>query len=121
MQTKTRRKGLGLGSDRNPERHAAVVEHVSDPPAQTSRQRCFDHDTCTLPLLRPGLLPRWALSAMGKYHYDESGNMASMFVITFLSLVLIPLSLSFSPFSRGELASIALVTCPISPPISLRE
>lgn len=40
---------------------------------------------------------------MGKYHYDESGNMASMFVLTFLALILVPLSLSFSPFSRGEL------------------
>ena len=94
---------------------------MSDPPAQTSRQRCFDHDTCTLPFLSPGLLPRWAFSTMGKYHYDESGNMASMFVITFLSLVLIPLSLSFSPFSRGELASIARVTCPISPLFQRRK
>lgn len=49
---------------------------------------------------------RWGPATMGKYHYDESGNMAAMFVLTFLAIVLIPLSLSFSPFSRGKLAGI---------------
>jgi translocation protein SEC63 len=44
---------------------------------------------------------------MGKYHYDESGNMAAYFVLTFLAIVLIPLSLSFTPTSSsGELAAI---------------
>ncbi|KAJ7132074.1 translocation protein sec63 [Mycena epipterygia] len=33
----------------------------------------------------------------GEYHYDEAGNMAAYFVITFLSLVLIPLTYSLVP------------------------
>lgn len=31
---------------------------------------------------------------MAQYHYDEGGNMAAYFLITFLSLVLIPMTLS---------------------------
>jgi translocation protein SEC63 len=31
---------------------------------------------------------------MAKYHYDEAGNMAAYFLLTFLALILIPFSLS---------------------------
>ena len=31
---------------------------------------------------------------MADYHYDESGNMAAYFLITFLFVVLVPLTLS---------------------------
>jgi translocation protein SEC63 len=31
---------------------------------------------------------------MANYHYDEAGNMAAYFLITFLAIILIPLTLS---------------------------
>lgn len=34
-----------------------------------------------------------------EYHYDEAGNMAAYFVITFLALVLTPLTFSLIPSS----------------------
>jgi translocation protein SEC63 len=34
---------------------------------------------------------------MAEYHYDEAGNMAAYFVITFLALLLTPLSFSLLP------------------------
>ncbi|KAG8947544.1 secretory subunit, partial [Tulasnella sp. 419] len=37
---------------------------------------------------------------MANYQYDESGVLASYFVLSFLSLVLIPLTLSFIPQSQ---------------------
>jgi translocation protein SEC63 len=42
---------------------------------------------------------------MAKYHYDEGGNMAAYFLITFLSLVLIPMTLSLFNSSSKSLAS----------------
>ena len=36
---------------------------------------------------------------MANYHYDEAGNMATYFLISFLTVVLIPLTLSLSPTS----------------------
>lgn len=41
---------------------------------------------------------------MANYHYDEAGNMAAYFLITFLALVLIPLTFSsLSPSSEWVL------------------
>ncbi|KZT33857.1 hypothetical protein SISSUDRAFT_1027300 [Sistotremastrum suecicum HHB10207 ss-3] len=37
---------------------------------------------------------------MAQYHYDEAGNMAAYFVLTFLSLVLVPLSFSYVPTTK---------------------
>jgi hypothetical protein len=39
---------------------------------------------------------------MGRYHYDESGSMAGYFVLTFLALGLVPLSISAIPSSSGK-------------------
>ena len=40
---------------------------------------------------------------MANYHYDEAGNMAAYFVITFLAIILIPLTLSLlSTSSKGH-------------------
>jgi translocation protein SEC63 len=36
---------------------------------------------------------------MANYHYDEAGNMATYFLISFLTVVLIPLTFSLSPTS----------------------
>jgi preprotein translocase subunit Sec63 len=36
---------------------------------------------------------------MANYHYDEAGNMAAYFVITFLAFVLVPLTVSLKPGS----------------------
>ncbi|THU97929.1 hypothetical protein K435DRAFT_661913 [Dendrothele bispora CBS 962.96] len=37
---------------------------------------------------------------MANYHYDEAGNMATYFLITFLVFILVPLSLSITPSSK---------------------
>ena len=36
---------------------------------------------------------------MADYNYDEGGTLAAYFLITFLALILIPLTLSLSPSS----------------------
>ncbi|KAJ7257906.1 Sec63 Brl domain-containing protein [Mycena haematopus] len=41
---------------------------------------------------------------MAEYHYDESGNMASYFIITFLALLLVPFTISLIP-SRSRSAN----------------
>jgi preprotein translocase subunit Sec63 len=33
---------------------------------------------------------------MADYHYDEAGNMAAYFLITFLAIILVPLTFSLS-------------------------
>ncbi|RDB15649.1 Translocation protein sec63 [Hypsizygus marmoreus] len=39
---------------------------------------------------------------MAKYHYDEAGNMAAYFLITFLALILVPVTLlSFTPSKKS--------------------
>ncbi|KAJ3745376.1 Sec63 Brl domain-containing protein [Lentinula detonsa] len=40
---------------------------------------------------------------MANYSYDEGGNMAAYFIITFLALILIPLTLSISPSKKKNL------------------
>jgi translocation protein SEC63 len=34
---------------------------------------------------------------MANYHYDEAGNMAAYFLITFLALILTPVTFSLKP------------------------
>jgi translocation protein SEC63 len=41
---------------------------------------------------------------MANYHYDEAGNMAAYFLITFLALILTPLTFSLSPGSKKPVA-----------------
>jgi translocation protein SEC63 len=42
---------------------------------------------------------------MATYNYDESGSMALYFILTFLAIVLVPLSLSsFSSSSKSSLS-----------------
>ena len=46
---------------------------------------------------------------MAEYHYDESGNMAAYFLITFLLVVLVPLTISTpAVFSAYHVAFVAL-------------
>ncbi len=49
-------------------------------------------------------------AVMATYNYDESGQMAAYFVITFLALILIPLSLSTLP-SRSAYHMLASSLC----------
>ena len=39
---------------------------------------------------------------MANYQYDESGILASYFILTFLSLILVPLTLSFIPLTSSS-------------------
>ncbi|KAJ7090585.1 Sec63 Brl domain-containing protein [Mycena crocata] len=55
---------------------------------------------------------------MAEYHYDEAGNMAAYFVITFLALVLIPLTISLLP-SRSH--STNQPACPCGPCTAQRK
>ncbi|KAF7356833.1 J domain-containing protein [Mycena venus] len=56
---------------------------------------------------------------MAEYHYDEAGNMASYFIITFLALLLIPLTFSLLP-SRSRSAN-QPVPCECGPCIAQRK
>jgi translocation protein SEC63 len=50
---------------------------------------------------------------MANYHYDEAGNMAAYFLITFLAVILTPLTVSLSPTSSMHRYSdiVAPLTC----------
>lgn len=39
---------------------------------------------------------------MANYNYDEAGNMAAYFLLTFLSIILIPLTISSLTPSKSE-------------------
>lgn len=45
------------------------------------------------------------LAIMANYQYDEGGSMAGYFIITFLALILVPVTLTMSP-SYGSSYSI---------------
>ncbi|KAJ7746903.1 Sec63 Brl domain-containing protein [Mycena maculata] len=56
---------------------------------------------------------------MAAYHYDEGGNMAAYFVITFLAILLLPITLSLLP-SRSRAASKG-TPCQCGPCIAQRK
>ena len=63
-----------------------------------SNQRDWEYArtvTLTCHVLKPTHLVLSVLAhTMANYHYDEAGNMAAYFLITFLAIILIPLTLS---------------------------
>jgi hypothetical protein len=66
----------------NPQTHGKETSPFQSR-AASSLSNCFKCST----------LP-YTLPTMAKYHYDEAGNMAAYFLLTFLALILIPLSIS---------------------------
>ncbi|KAJ7580214.1 Sec63 Brl domain-containing protein [Mycena floridula] len=48
---------------------------------------------------------------MGTYNYDESGNMAAYFLITFLAVVLIPVTLTISPTRKKSAKGCQCQSC----------
>ncbi|KAF5366562.1 hypothetical protein D9758_008999 [Tetrapyrgos nigripes] len=48
---------------------------------------------------------------MAQYHYDEAGNMATYFLITFLVFILIPLTMSLSPSKKKMIPGCQCQAC----------
>lgn len=46
---------------------------------------------------------------MANYNYDEAGNMAAYFLLTFLSIILIPLTISSLTPSKSEHSTLCLL------------
>ncbi|KZV63236.1 hypothetical protein PENSPDRAFT_657466 [Peniophora sp. CONT] len=58
---------------------------------------------------------------MAAYSYDESGNMALYFVITFLFMILVPLTLSARPTRASQKHNVARAQCECGPCVEHRK
>lgn len=62
------------------------------PPARS--RRCFLSSACSRCTLAWPSVPRSNQATMANYNYDEAGNMAAYFVLTFLTIFLVPYTLA---------------------------